>query len=74
MSTVGYGNVSLMSVYEEKYRHDIKIAIYMMMASILGFSLCQARLTSYIYGNNQREVNSDFFKQKLQYNMEAFFL
>ena len=52
MSTVGYGNVSLMDVYDEKFKDDIKIAIYMMMASIFGFSLCQARLTSYIYGNN----------------------
>ena len=74
MSTVGYGNVSLMDVYDEKFKDDIKIAIYMMMASIFGFSLCQARLTSYIYGNNQREVNSDFFKQRLSENMEAFFL
>ena len=71
MSTVGYGNVSLMSVHDEDYR-DIRLAIFMMMASILGFSLCQARLTSYIYGT-AREVNSDIFKQQLQNNMEAYF-
>jgi hypothetical protein len=72
MSTVGYGDQGFLEdmIHYSKYRF---LALAIMLGSNFGFSICQARISSFISAR-QKEITSDFYRIELHEDLEQLFL